>query len=270
MKHTQILSCAALLLLCALSTARADVRAQVLLPGNNQPVNVELRWKPVDKEYVVTRRGSGGQMSEQNRKADEIRVLRVAEPDNWKQIQATLRSSPASALAALQKVATDYRMLMWDAEAGRIMGQIYLQQGKPEEALKAMASVAQANPDAGWNSSMAPVYWQAMIDAKRTRQLPALLERAAAADDRSIAAAAMIRRGDLIESEGRTRDALRDGYLRAVFLFADQADQRPEALYKAANAFDKLRQTAYAERMRTTLRQNYGSSSWAKRLDSGR
>ena len=270
MKHTQILSCAALLLLCALSTARADVRAQVLLPGNNQPVNVELRWKPVDKEYVVTRRGSGGQMSEQNRKADEIRVLRVAEPDNWKQIQATLRSSPASALAALQKVATDYRMLMWDAEAGRIMGQIYLQQGKPEEALKAMASVAQSNPDAGWNSSMAPVYWQAMIDAKRTRQLPALLERAAAADDRSIAAAAMIRRGDLIESEGRTRDALRDGYLRAVFLFADQADQRPEALYKAANAFDKLRQTAYAERMRTTLRQNYGSSSWAKRLDGGR
>lgn len=271
MNHTmtRFLSFTALAFLCVASTARADVKAKVLIPGSDQTINAEVRWMPVDKQYVVTRRGQGGQISEQNYSADEIRLVQVQPPQNWEQVLKAAKANPASAIPALKKIASDYKMLMWDAQAGMIIGQIYLKQGQAEKALAEMAPIMMANAEAGWNSPMAPVLWKAMIDSKKTKQLGSLLEKAAGATDRKLAAQAMIYRGDLIESEGRTRDALRDGYLRAVFLFADQTALQPEALYKAAQAFDKLRQTPYAERMRSQLRKSYGSSTWARKLDGG-
>ena len=271
MNHTttRFLSFAAFLFLCVATTARADVKAQILDLSNNQKIAADIRWMPVDKQYVVTVRGQGGQISERTCSADDIRILQVQTPQNWEQILKTLKGNPTSAIPALKKIANDYKMLMWDTRAGKLIGEIYLKQGQAEKALAEMAPIMQANPTAGWNSPMAPVLWKAMIDSKKTRQLGRLLEQAAGATDRALAAQAMIYRGDMIESEGRTRDALRDGYLRAVFLFADQTALQPEALFKAAQAFDKLRQTAYAERMRGQLRKNYGSSTWAKKLDGG-
>ena len=47
------------------------------------------------------------------------------------------------------------------------------------------------------------------------------------------------------------------------------ADARAEAIYKAAQMFDKLHQSAYAEKMRKLLLDQYRNSPWTKKLSSG-
>ena len=64
-------------------------------------------------------------------------------------------------------------------------------------------------------------------------------------------------RGDIIVSTSndapdKLKDALRDGYLRVVLMYgdADCARERAEACLKAATCFDKLGQSARAEKLR--------------------
>ena len=58
----------------------------------------------------------------------------------------------------------------------------------------------------------------------------------------------------------------KDGYLRVVILYENVKEIQPEALYKAAKAFDALNQNANAERMRTKLRTKYAQSEYARKL----
>ena len=74
---------------------------------------------------------------------------------------------------------------------------------------------------------------------------------------------------DMLDQNGQFRDALKDGYLRVVFLFPQAGETRAEAAYKAAQMFDKLHQVAYAEKMRKVLLDQYRSSPWTKKLSSG-
>ena len=79
-------------------------------------------------------------------------------------------------------------------------------------------------------------------------------------------AGALIVRGDMLKKEGRTADALKDGYLRCVFLFVQEKTAHAEALYKASLAFDELHQPTYAERMRQTLLSDHKDSEFARKL----
>ena len=70
-------------------------------------------------------------------------------------------------------------------------------------------------------------------------------------------AAALVMRGDIIVSTSndapdKLKDALRDGYLRVVLMYKDPecARERAEACMKAAQCFDKLGQSARAEKLR--------------------
>ena len=73
-------------------------------------------------------------------------------------------------------------------------------------------------------------------------------------------------RGDMLMERKQPRDALKDGYLRAVVLYEGVRAVQPEALFKAAKAFEALQQNPNAEKMRTILRTKYPGSEWAKRI----
>lgn len=258
---------ALLALLVAAAGLRADVPAQLLLNGDDTPRQGMLRWLPADKQYVLSIKAGNG-VSERRIAASDIRVLKVKEPDAWKQAMDAARKAPDSAIPQLKTIIQQYKMLQWDAEAAAMIAKIYLRKGQAAQAVTSCKEVAQANPRAAWDSAMAPVMWQAMIEAKQTTGLAGMLDKGATSPDRKVAAQATLRRGDLLIQQGETKNALKDGYLRVVFLYGDQSDARAEALYHAAEAFDKLGQATYAEKMRSQLLTGYRDSTWAKKLSS--
>ena len=79
----------------------------------------------------------------------------------------------------------------------------------------------------------------------------------------------LIARGDLILAGGNTKEiiekALRDGYLRVVTLYRNERAAQPEALFKAAKCFEDLGQTQRADHFRSRLKDEFGSSEWAKK-----
>ena len=138
-------------------------------------------------------------------------------------------------------------------------------QADPQSAEVKEAVIA-SKPEAGTTSDLAPVYWEAMLATGRTGRLAPALEEAIKSAPRPVAARAHTLRGDLLKSENRPRDALKDGYLRTITLFRDVRDAQPEALFKAAVAFEALQQVQYAESMRQRLLSGYADSDYAKRL----
>ena len=241
---------------CALS-AEADVLARLRLADGSVVNNCQLRWLPVNKKYNVAEK-KGDQIVEREIAPDDILQMQVQKPKNWDASQKNPQ--------ALLQIAADYRMLQWDAEAGAVLARGLLAQGKAKAAVDALKKIEQGNPRAAWDSPMAPGYWRALLETGATAQLAKLLDSGATSQDLSVASAACLLRGDLLERQDRVNDALKDGYLRCVFLFGNQAETRAEALFKAAQAFDKIRKPSYAEKMRNMLVSQYGGSPWAQKL----
>ena len=91
----------------------------------------------------------------------------------------------------------------------------------------------------------------------KTEKLETLLKKAATSGDRASSAAALVMRGDILMNSAsdnleKVREALRDGYLRVVLMYLDAncRRERADGCMKAAAAFDKLGQSARAERLR--------------------
>ncbi len=257
------------LLLCGATSARAaaNVPAQVQL-ATGEVLQGNLSWLPADKKYVIGVKQGGGPVIEKKFSVSDVVQFRVKQPQEWDQLRQAAAKTPDAALGRLQTFAENYNHLQWDGEAGALIAQIFLRKGQAKQAVEACRKIVQKNDRAAWDSPMAPHYWQAMIEAGTTTGLAGMLDKAATSSDRTIAGQACIKRGDLLEAEGRLPDALKDGYLRGVFLFADLPAVQAEALYKAAAAFDKRHQAAYAEKMRQQLLSRYPGSPWAKKLSS--
>jgi tetratricopeptide (TPR) repeat protein len=257
---------AALIAGMLVSVEAAEVKAKLLIDGVETPCM--LMWKPASKVYVVKQGNMTREVS-----PDSIQAMVVAPPAGWDEIMKRVRSAnPVTAIPALEKIIQEYSMLDYDGKAAAIAAQIYLKQGRAQEALKICEKVVQNNKRAAYASEMAPHYWQAMIATGKTASLPAMLNRAVSSGNRSIAASALIARGDLLRSDDKNMEALKDGYLRIVFLYSTEADKQPEAIYKAFETFNKMGQTTYAEKMRSMLLKNpaYKKSEWAKKLTSGK
>ncbi len=267
MNTRSVLSAAALAMLCcgAFSVARADVPAKVELSSG--VIECKLRWMPASKKYMIIR-GVGGQAMEQQVDPSEILRKQVAPPADWKELEQLVYKNPDAALPKLLQIVDEYKMLEYDERAAYYAATLYMKKGKPEEAIKVCEKVTQDNPAAASLSQMAPVYWSALLATGKTSggNLDKMIAEAITSAPRSIAAQALIARGDSLKKAGRTRDALKDGYLRCALLYTQEKDANAEALYKASLAFDELRQATYAERMRQTLLTKHRNSEFARKL----
>lgn len=227
----------------------------------------EIQWRNSAKEYVVTtERGSI------TYPADDVERVDIAPPAQFasavKAVQAG--ANLASAAKTLEDIAKDYRRLTYDVEATRWLAQAYLKQGNPVKAVSACEAVIRDDPTAAYTGQMAVQYWQALIKANKTSGLERLLEKAIASGDQAAAAEALVARGDSIMARGNSRanceEALRDGYLRVILLYADPAsDAYPAALYKGAQAFDGMGQPSRAGQLRDKLKAECPGSEWARK-----
>lgn len=269
---TRLLLPALAILLGAALPARADVNAQIVLAdGDGRPVPCQIRWLPVDKVYNVTLKQEGN--PQRRVKPDAILKMRVEPPKGWGEMAKRAAADPKAATGALrgqlEAVANSYKMLQFDGEAGKLIAEGFLRQNNPNGAIEACRKILNGNKDAGWNSAMAPAYWQALLDANKLDEAKKELDKGVTSNDPTVSIMACIRRGDLLVKKGEHKLALKDGYLRAVLLYRGPDEARAEALYRAGEAFEKIGQNTYAERMRDELRSKYSRTSWGRKILGG-
>lgn len=227
----------------------------------------KILWRNAAKEYVVTT--NRGTFTFTEDQVESVDVDRPAALDAAiKRVQSG--SGLSSAIKSLEELAKDYRHLTYDKEATQWLATAYLKEGKAADAVKACETIIRDDPTAAYTGAMAVQYWEALIKDGKGSQLNRHLEKAIASGDKVSAASALVARGDAIMARGSSRanceEALRDGYLRVILLYADPAtDAYPAALYKGAQAFDGMGQGARAGKLRETLKSACPNSEWARK-----
>ncbi len=247
------LFCVALVALTASSAwaVPGEIRA------NGNTIRGDVTYSRTDKKYSVAyKRGQATVSAEFEVGACE---LNIDPPKNFESLVAQVTAGRgANAIAGLDRIVKEYRMLQWDVKAGRYLVEAYLAANDPEKALKAAENIIKDDKDAEWTGDLAPAYWQALMKLNKNNKLETCLKKAASSGDRAASAAALVMRGDMILNQGGAtseayRQALTDAYLRVALMYTDDPCRaaRQEAMLKGAACFEKLGMAARAESMRT-------------------
>ena len=157
-------------------------------------------------------------------------------------------------------------MLKWDITAARWLAEAYLNLNKLSQAETMCEKVFRQNPAAKTSGELSRIYWEVLEKANKHATLEMILKDAIRSGGREVAAVAQIKRGDMANSKGKTKEALIDGYLRTAILFRDVKSVQPEALFKATKALKKIGKVTDAEKMRKRLLEGYPESRYAQQL----
>lgn len=259
---------AATLLFAAGAALAADVTG-TLINNDNKSFQGVIKWRVASKAYVVTT-SAGGRAIELEVPPAQVKELAINEPAGFKEaLKAVQEGRAQQAIPVLERISQDYVMLQWDEPATRGLAEAYLADGKKAEALRACEKVIAVKPEAAYTGAMAPLYWQALLKSDRGAKLEDLLEQAIKNGAQEDVASALTMRGDILAAKADFKGALKDGYLRVVTLFRAVKAAQPEALFKAAKAFDQLNQPQRAEMMRKQLLTEYAASEWARQVKGG-
>ena len=245
-------------LLTLLSLASVSAFA---LPGTlmteTETLSGDIKWQARAKQYIISVK-KGSTMVDMERKLSDVTGLDIPKPANYdKAVGLVENGQGASAVAILQKIVADYRMLQWDKPAGRYLALAHIAAGNAQKAYDVCSAIINEDKSAAWSGDLAAAYWQSLLKLGKNDELEKLLKKAASSASRQASAAALVMRGDIIvansnDAPDKLKQALRDGYLRVALMYLDQEcrSERAEAMRKAAGIFDKLGQSARAEKLR--------------------
>jgi hypothetical protein len=259
---------ALLLTLLLAGQAGAQINGSIVTT-DNRTLQGKIRWLAAQKKYIVMTTRPGTQtIIEVELQPGQVAQISVPQPRELAPAVQAVRSggNVAAAILALEKIVREYAMLQWDEPAARALAEAQLASNNPDAAIKACEVVIAMKPQAAYMGELAATYWQALLKANRSAKLNALLNDAVAKGGREASASALIMRGDMLMERKQPREALKDGYLRVVVLYENVRGIQPEALYKAAKAFEALQQNPNAEKMRTRLRAKYPGSEYARKI----
>lgn len=230
-----------------------------------------IKWSARNKSYVITQKQANGSTMDMEVEAKNVDHLDIKPPQGMDQaIKAVESGKGAGQISFLEKIVDEYAHLQWDQKAGSYLAKAYLDANNGAKALETCRKIISVDKTAGYSGDLAPTYWQALIKNNQISTLEQMLTKAASSGDRFSSGSALIARGDAILAKDDTptgaKKALVDGYLRVVLLYKDAEVAprlRPEALYKAAQCFEKAGQTSRASDLRSELKSQYASSPWA-------
>lgn len=216
----------------------------------------DIKWQPRAKSYIVSYKKGNTNVSSEFPHAD-VTELDIPKPDNLDRLVQAVRSgSAANAVAPLEAIVKEYRMLVWDKQAGRWLVEAYIEVGKAKKALDVAEDIIKDDPKSAYSGDLAPAYWQALLKLGKKDELEKNLKKAAASGSRAASAEALIVRGDMvIAAEGDNaaahRKALTDGYLRVALMYNDPEckDARRTAMERCAASFEKLGMASRKEAM---------------------
>jgi tetratricopeptide (TPR) repeat protein len=247
---------AALLALAAAVPAFAA--PYVVLPGGQQKAGTQIRAKPDGTILLITADGATLTFS----KGQYVKAVadKPAEFDPARQKAAAKDYAGAEAL--LKKIITDYANLDWDNNARIVLArEVYVAKGDFAAAVAVYDELFRVAPAMKDNADAAWAYRDALLGAKQYDKLGLQLDEAIKSGSRPDAAKAQVMRGDIKLAQSQVEGAVTD-YLRTVILFEAEKDIQPEALFKAAEALEKLRDPR-AKSLYAKLQQEYAGSPYA-------
>lgn len=170
------------------------------------------------------------------------------------------------AIALLETIANEYRYLDWDNNALVAIAQIEAGRNNHAKAVETYERLVSQSPELVEDSNVQWAYRDALLKAGSFSKLEPSLDQAIKSGSRSDAARAQVMRGDIRMAKGEVEPAAMD-YLRSAILFESEKAVQPEALLKAGQALDKLRDPR-AKDMYRRLVENYPQSPQAQEARS--
>lgn len=170
------------------------------------------------------------------------------------------------AIAMLEKIVTEMRYLDWDNKSLIAIAQIQSSRNNHKEAVEAYDRLFRQAPELKADATAQWAFRAALLSAGQYDKLLPSLEEAIAKGSRADAAKAQIMRGDIRLAQGQVDGAVMD-YLRSAILFESETAVQPEALFKAGQGLEKLRDPR-AKEMYRKLVSKYPSSSFAQEAQS--
>ena len=210
-----------------------------------------IEWREGTQEYVIT-------TGETTMPIPRAQVARVStdKPAEFDQAVSLVKSRLYSqAIPMLEGIVKKYRMLNWDAEAGKLLAQSYLETNDPKKAVAAMENLFSVVSRDQVSASLQMTYWKALLTSGATAQLRKELDKVIGAGTPEMMGAAYLMRGNMFLKMGEEDEALAD-FLKITSLLTNQKAIQPEALYRAAELMDKARDTRGAD-LRKKLNQEY-------------
>lgn len=254
----------------ALAQAQKPAQAQMqgrITRSDGQQFTGLIRYVPTGRKYIVTQSRKDGTAIATDINLSEVAKVETAKPAKLDAaINAVQAGNSKAAIPVLEQIVTQYAFLGWDEPAARYLAKAKINVGQPEDAIKLCEGIIKAKPKAAYIGEIAPIYWEALLKTDKKAKLQELIAKAIATGDRAASASALIMRGDILMEQKETLNALKDGYLRVVILYENVRQVQPEALFKAAKAFEALSQTSNAEKLRDVLRTKYAKSEWTAKL----
>lgn len=261
----RILTWSFMLLTFAASFAHAIEIRGVIIKKNGGRAPGLLKWQPASKVYVVT---DNNAVQVRIPLSDVARVEVKDPPELDSSAKLVAGGQPALAIPNLEKIVKDYEMLGPDIKAARWLAEAYMKQNEPKKAVVMCDKIVNASPSAV-SGDLASLYWEALLADNQIARLKKAISDAVASGNRTLAARALIMRGNIEKKQGNLKEALVDGYLRTVVLFQDVKEVQPKALYEAAKCFEALGQLTYVEKMRKKLLAEYPDSPYSQQIKSG-
>jgi tetratricopeptide (TPR) repeat protein len=218
-----------------------------------------IEWREGAQEYVIT-------TAETTMPIPRAQVARavVDKPAEYDQAVSLLRSRLfAQAIPLLESVVRKYRMLDWDAEASKLLAQAYMEANESKKAVAVMDNLLTLVPYDQIPVSLRMTYWKALLASGAHDQLRRELDKVIGAGMPDAVATAYLMRANLFLKLGEDDAALSD-FLKLITLYPAQKAVQPEALYRAAELFDGIRDPRGAE-FRAKLAKEYASSEWASK-----
>ena len=250
---------AGLLLLTVAVGAQA---AYVVLSDGRRMDGTEIRMTADGSVVLTTDRGPVTLTKGQFKSAMADKV-----PGEWEKVgQAVQAKKYDDAIAQLNELARKYRGLGLDVQAIQMLAKVQMMKGDPEAAVAAIETLFRMNPAAKGSPELAWSFREALLGAKQYDRLNTELNEVVAGGLRPDAARAQIMRGDIKLAQGQGEGAVMD-YLRTVVFFGSEQAVQPEALFKAADTLEKLRDPR-AKEMFKKLVQEYPNSPEAQQARS--
>lgn len=243
---------------CAAITVVAVQAAHVDLSNGTRVEGTDIRARSDGTIILTTPQGQVTYM-----RGQYIRAVadKPADFDRARQLAAQKKFDEAIAL--LNSIIQSYRFLDWDNQARIALAQVQSAKGDPAAAADTFDQLFRANPDSKKDSAILGAYHQALLDSKQFPKLEPELDALAAKGSRADAARAQVMRGDIKLSQGQLEGAALD-YLRSAILFESEKAVLPEALFKAAETLEKMRDPRAKDLFRRVA-QEFPGSPFAQR-----
>jgi tetratricopeptide (TPR) repeat protein len=257
MKHSSSTSrflAGLLALACTLGSAGA---ATVVLPNGTTVEGTDIRANRTGDVILTT---PAGQRTFP--RGQYVRAI-ADQPASFNQARGLAgQGKHDEAIALLEKIATDFRFLDWDDKALAAIAQIETSRGGHAKAVETYERLFRQSPALKDEASLQWSYRDAMLAAGMGDRLMPVLTDLITKGSRSDAARAQVMRGDLRLADNQIEAAAMD-YLRSAILFESETAVQPDALLKAGQALERLRD-ARAKDMYRRLVEKFPSSPQAQ------